>query len=225
MPLRRILRILRETYGFADATHNRRDTWRFPTPQTTSLKIRKNLDRSLTYGEIDPKSLYRALASLKLRRDDNFVDLGSGSGKVVLQAALQSNCKKVVGVEVVGDRHEDAMRAHANLMLTMPEVARRITLIKDNFLNVDLSKTTVIYMANKVFQEPLPTDVLIMLKNLPNLRAVVCMVELCHRHNSTCHKLRRDCAYFHEHFKRDITGRCDVSWSKGSALLMYTLRH
>lgn len=225
MPLSRILRIVRETYGFADATHNFPDTWRFPTPQTTARKILKNLERSLTYGEIDPKSLYRALASLRLRRGDILADLGSGSGKVVLQAALQSNCKKVVGVEVIGVRHEDAMRAHANLLLKMPDVARRITFIKDDFLKADLSEVTVAYMANKVFDENLPNDVLIMLKNLPNLRAVVCMDELCHRHNATCHKLRKDCAYFYENFKRLMTGRCDVSWSKGSALLVYTLRH
>lgn len=225
MPLSRILRIVRETYGFADATHNFPDTWRFPTPQTTSRKILRSLERSLTYGEIDPKSLYRALASLRLRRDDVVADLGSGSGKVVLQAALQSNCRKVVGVELIDDRYEDARRGHANLMLKMPEVARRITFIKDDFLKADLSDVTVAYMANKVFDENLPNDVLIMLQNLPNLRAVVCMDALCHRHNDLCHKLRRDCAYFYENFKQRMTGRCDVSWSKGSPLLVYTLRH
>lgn len=223
MTMKRVFRILMKTYGLADPTHNERAAWKFPTTKTTSAEILR-LAKSLTYGELHPNSWYRALRCLKLRKEDVVVDLGSGTGKIIVQAALQSTCKKLIGIEILHNRHEEAMCAHAKLERSMPRTSARINFIEGNFLEANISEATVVYMANHVFEEPLPTNILEKLKTLPSLRAVVCMTEPCFKHTDVCHKLDKACASFYSKFKLESKGRCDVSWSHGSALLVYKLR-
>lgn len=223
MPMRSLLKLLRKTYGLKDPTHNQSAAWKFPTTKTTSRAILK-LAKSLTYGELHPRSVDRAIRFLNLRKDDVFVDLGSGTGKVVIQAAMQSDCKRLIGIEVLHQRNVDAKRAHANLKKSMPRKAHRIEFIEDSFLNVNLSDVTVVYMANHVFDDPLPGLILEMLKTLPRLRAVMCMKELCPKHTARCHKLDLVCAYFYSRFERVLKEPCEVSWSKGSQLIVYKLR-
>lgn len=45
------------------------------------------------YGELKPRFISRALAEAGLKSDQVFVDLGSGVGNVVLQAALEFGCE------------------------------------------------------------------------------------------------------------------------------------
>jgi hypothetical protein len=63
-----------------------------------------------TYGEITPAG-FRALARrVGLGAQDVFVDLGSGVGRAVVQAALENGVRRSAGVELAASRHERAAR-------------------------------------------------------------------------------------------------------------------
>lgn len=57
-----------------------------------------------------------------LSPSDNFLDMGSGVGRTVVQAALEFGCQKSHGVELSSSRHERAQRALADV------ISRRETL-------------------------------------------------------------------------------------------------
>ena len=78
-----------------------------------------------TYGEITPlgtRQLFGAMGLLDRTTPDSFashfVDLGSGTGKVVGQAVLElsSTIDRATGVELSPSRHESAIRAKAALI-------------------------------------------------------------------------------------------------------------
>ncbi|CAD7923517.1 unnamed protein product [Amoebophrya sp. A120] len=75
-----------------------------------------------TYGEILPDSLAQILWLMHIGPDDVFYDLGSGIGKTVIQAAMTTPAKKVVGVEVADSRFSVAEKA---LQTLKKDVAQR----------------------------------------------------------------------------------------------------
>eukprot|EP01041_Mallomonas_annulata_P007465 gene7465-15277_t len=73
---------------------------------------------SLTYGEICPDSFQQILSFVTEDRKDNliFADLGCGTGKAVLCAALLSmSFRKVIGIEIVPSLYESACIAQNTL--------------------------------------------------------------------------------------------------------------
>lgn len=67
------------------------------------------------YGEVLPEGVQAVLdeieAEMPLSHEDVFYDLGSGTGKVAIQAALVTPCRRVVGIELAATRHQHAIRA------------------------------------------------------------------------------------------------------------------
>ncbi|GAU98496.1 hypothetical protein RvY_09634 [Ramazzottius varieornatus] len=59
---------------------------------------------SETYGETTFEFANEVIGKLNIGEDDVFLDLGSGVGKVVLQAAAMCCCKKAYGIEIVNTR-------------------------------------------------------------------------------------------------------------------------
>ena len=67
------------------------------------------------YGEVLPEGIQNLLDyiddDMPLSKEDVFVDLGSGTGKIVLQVALATDFKKVIGIELSETRHGHAIKA------------------------------------------------------------------------------------------------------------------
>lgn len=133
------------------------------------------------------------LPALRLTADDVFYDLGSGTGKIPLQVALQSPCKSAVGIEFVHARHAIGQAALARLR-AMAEggdalLARRHTqilsaldrtrLVEGDVCDpaVPLEDATAIFINNTVFQPDLMARIVERLARLPHLR-VVCSCPL-----------------------------------------------
>jgi predicted RNA methylase len=57
---------------------------------------------SLIYGEVSYSSFIRTLRSLDLAPGGVFVDLGAGSGKPCIAAALVGGFREIVGIETLG---------------------------------------------------------------------------------------------------------------------------
>ncbi|KAF1775058.1 S-adenosyl-L-methionine-dependent methyltransferase [Phytophthora cactorum] len=61
--------------------------------------------RLMTYGEVSVESVASTvLPLLNLDSDDVFFDLGCGTGKILVQAALQTPCKRTIGIELMQNR-------------------------------------------------------------------------------------------------------------------------
>jgi len=71
--------------------------------------------KNLLTGEVTYDGMENLYAALKLRPDDVFYDLGSGTGKLVLYVALRAQVAKSVGLEIGERRHELASMAGVRL--------------------------------------------------------------------------------------------------------------
>jgi hypothetical protein len=145
VPFDMLIKLLCFAYHIIDPTFNDPDIWRVPDG-TCPEEWKK-----LSYGEMDPASVERMLQTLDLKPSDNLIDIGAGTGKVVIQAALQSNVGTVTGVEIVRARFVVALRALARLLAVgVSGLERRVRFVNADVLNMDLSDITVVYMANTV---------------------------------------------------------------------------
>jgi len=78
-----------------------------------SERTEKNLkSTSLTYGEIEFDAFYQILCKLPKKNINNniFYDLGSGSGRAVIAAALTNDYKKIIGIEILTNLHNIATK-------------------------------------------------------------------------------------------------------------------
>ena len=69
------------------------------------------LNSSSTYGEITTKGFRELAKRIELYSGDCFLDMGSGVGRVVVQAALEFGCRSSLGVELSMTRHQRAQQA------------------------------------------------------------------------------------------------------------------
>jgi hypothetical protein len=63
------------------------------------------------YGEILPMGIRRLYSKLDIQADDVVYDLGSGTGKVVLQFAIETTAGKCHGIELGETRYRGSMQA------------------------------------------------------------------------------------------------------------------
>ena len=63
-------------------------------------------DDAYVYGEIVPITLIRLLKLAQPKKDEVFFDIGSGSGKAVLTAALAFDFQKAIGLEILEPLHQ-----------------------------------------------------------------------------------------------------------------------
>lgn len=78
-----------------------------PTEET----LRQQLNKNFIYGEISPQSVQDIVQKFQLTHHDVALDLGSGTGKFVIQIALQFGIK-AYGFELSDPRHELALSVY-----------------------------------------------------------------------------------------------------------------
>lgn len=153
----------------------------------------KTGQRDLNMGEISMVGLTKLVASLCIRDDDVFLDVGAGVGNVVSQLALQSPAKKVIGIEI---RRAIVMRSKLILSASVqrhPELAK-VTMIHgdiragDTIARDDVQSSTILYSFNQVFDHISNVKLEYVSCCLRALRIVVISEKFCHRH-----KVRQMC--------------------------------
>ena len=114
--------------------------------------------RNLTYGELEPCFVYGLLEDLRVTPNSLVVDLGSGAGNLVIQAAIQTGCT-AFGIElraelaaVAADAVVAARKACDALHINIGQVA----LAQGDMLTSDettkaLVEADVVIVNNKVF--------------------------------------------------------------------------
>ena len=82
------------------------------------------------------------LHALNLGSEDVLYDLGSGYGRIVLYAAITTNCGKCKGIEIVPERVRISQNAARSLLLS------NVEFIQGNVIDCDFSDGTVFFLFN-----------------------------------------------------------------------------
>jgi riboflavin synthase len=127
---------------------------------------------SATYGEALPEGVDALQALLELGPEDVLYDLGSGTGRVVLQLGLTSAAGRLVGVELSPTRHEHAQEAAAALRRRGVRTAPMDFLCED-ISSVDVSDGTYFYMCSTAYSASICRRVAERLSRAPRFRALV----------------------------------------------------
>jgi hypothetical protein len=101
----------------------------------------------ITYGEMEYdgiQQLYSTILNKYNKKIDCFMDIGSGRGKLCMYMAAQPKTKKVLGIELVEQRHRDASILQQQLK---SEYADKVMLLNNDIFNINLSN----YSGNNVF--------------------------------------------------------------------------
>jgi hypothetical protein len=111
-----------------------------------------------TYGEILPQGSARMLRWLQLSPMDVLFDLGSGTGRLPLQAVATTSVGRAVGVELCPRRHGIAVLAKNAWRKRMPSedvpsFDCRLNFVHDDLLRTDLSEATVVYLGATCFTQ------------------------------------------------------------------------
>ena len=127
--------------------------------------------RSQTYGEVTASGFSTIFSDeFFLTSDDTFVDLGSGAGKLVMQAASEYGVARAVGIELSPSRHEQAVALRAS---ASPEVSSRMQFICGDAVGdvaaEVLASATAVWVANLCFDEPLQRRLLERLQECPSI--------------------------------------------------------
>ena len=103
------------------------------------------------YGEITPAGARTLLDALQLDTPDEFVDLGAGVGRLMLQVAMTSGIRRCVGVELSPARCRSARRALLRARARGLIRARRCVVKQEDLMTFDLSTATVLYCCSTAF--------------------------------------------------------------------------
>ncbi len=101
-----------------------------------------------TYGEIDFMSFIALIAMTHPTTETRFYDLGSGTGKAVLACAMVFDMQACCGVELFEPLHHAAV-VQKDKLRHVPAYIKKtgsIHFMNDNFLNIDLSKASLIFI-------------------------------------------------------------------------------
>lgn len=181
--------------------------------------------RLLTYGEVSVESVSKTLLPhLQLRPDDVLYDLGCGTGKVLVQALLETKCAKAVGIELMENRVQAGQRAIERL--THLDIAllgsKTVYIVQGDICKppeeADITDATVVFINNVMFGPTLMLNLMRKLSSLQNVRRIVTLRKICERHRpEKCVRAGSYCAEFAPPQEFEIT----VSWTSKASLYVY----
>jgi ABC-type lipoprotein release transport system permease subunit len=120
-----------------------------------STQARKNsgLDtEKLLYGELPFETWREMVERVNPKKDGVFFDLGSGTGRVVVQSHLLFDFKKCVGVELLEGLHNKALEVQKEFEKSIePQILthvkdRQLSFLNASIFDTDLSEADLILM-------------------------------------------------------------------------------
>ena len=130
--------------------------------QAVSHEARKDLHESSTafvYGEILPDTFQTMLEMAQPKRGEVFYDLGAGTGKAVMWAAMAFPFKKSIGIEFLHGIHVvsramlEKYRKDIKPLLPPEKQQQHVDCIQGDFCTVDFSDADVIYTHATCFSD------------------------------------------------------------------------
>jgi hypothetical protein len=127
-------------------------------------KLNKNFnykgtyDSNLSYGEITKKGVQTIIEKISKYKDikesDVFVDIGSGCGKLVLQMAVKTNFRNLVGIEIVDIRNKYA-KSILEQITPIDDKDKKVFFINKDVKEFDLSICKIVFINNVLFESNL----------------------------------------------------------------------
>jgi len=113
-----------------------------------------------SYGEIPLEYANGLFSHVKATSADSFADLGSGLGRVTIEAAVIGGMKRAVGVELSKQRHEMACKGLSKAKKELDEIpgkagSAHVELRQGDFLKFDLSGFTLVFASTICFRDTL----------------------------------------------------------------------
>lgn len=136
-----------------------------------------------TAGSVQDHSMRMLIETMCLQPDDVFIDIGSGVGRVVFHAFLQSTVKKAIGIEIAASLHQLAQAKHKRLLAELPlffHPDRHIELIQGDFLKTSFADATVAFISAVCFSQTTLIKLADKLNHTPTLRAIFSLKPLTH---------------------------------------------
>ena len=137
----------------------------------------KTYNYPTTYGEMDYESMNKL--SIKFNDVKHFLDIGSGRGKLCLYMAHEIKIKSSIGIELVEERHNDAIQLKQQLSPDFSIFTNKVEFINADIFGIDLIKKfkgkTLVWFSNLMFQQDISNNVIIKLINeLPKDSIILC---------------------------------------------------
>ena len=146
--------------------------------------------RDLNSGEIAPIGVTTLLEFLQLTNDDVFGDIGSGTGSVLAQAAMQTSVHKCVGLETRRALADKSRSVIQEWSTSFPSLSRVIVLtgdIRDHIPSTSkLVECTVILSNNMLFEHTSNTSLQAFICSSSTIHTVLLTERVCYRCNSRC---------------------------------------
>lgn len=123
-----------------------------------------------TYGEVLFDSFFQILREALPKPGEVFYDLGSGTGKALITAALCFDLSKAIGVEILEDLYKASKDAATNLHREpnlSQKKAQQVEFIHSDFHDCDFSDADILFMNATTFQYELDT---LMMRKLERLK-------------------------------------------------------
>lgn len=141
-----------------------------------SQQARKERDAiDYVYGEIEFLPFIALLSLVNIDHNTVFYDLGSGTGKAVIACAMVYPIHKSVGVELLPELQQSACE-HIQKLATIEEYAetsKKIAFILGDFLTVDLSEATLVFINSSALFGSTWEALSNRLNSLPKLMTVI----------------------------------------------------
>lgn len=119
---------------------------------SNKARAEAGITEGLLYGEL-PFATWKAIVmKANPKHDAVFFDLGSGTGRIVMQSHLLFNFQKSIGIELLAGLHNQACDVAEQFAETIePEIRvelgnREVHLFHDSFFDVDLSEADFILL-------------------------------------------------------------------------------
>lgn len=136
-----------------------------------------------TYGEMNYDGINIINKKFNSTNQFNtFIDIGSGRGKLVLWYAVEPNITKSIGIEIVKQRHLDAIDLKNKL--EYPKVTLNVEFINKDFMDIDFSSIlnpnskVIIWMSNLCFNKDITDNIFVKLvKEFPKGTIICCSKE------------------------------------------------
>lgn len=115
-------------------------------------------DDSFVYGEITLESLHEIFQRTPFTENDIFYDLGCGTGKAVIGAALLRKFKKCCGIDLLPGLIESAIQVKNSAATYAHTFVTPLTAIEfhhQDLLNVDLSQAGIVFIHATTFHPTL----------------------------------------------------------------------
>ncbi len=166
------------------------------------FKFKGKYNKNYTYGEILRSGVDEIIERInkykKPTEKDIFLDIGSGSGKIVLHVPIKTIIQTLIGVEIIPQRHR-----YSKYIQNKMSIDKNIFFIEKDILNFDIYMATIIFMNNVTFDD-------------------VVVKKIYEKIPKGCHfmsfKEIPECKILKEEFL------VDVSWSKNKLKLFYYIK-